>query len=96
MKINFSNVEVISAYIPQVKNDTYLNPLIACDIDDLNEDLFDWTDPDKDYMFYSLVNDAKVILARTDGNVSTDDVFSKVKDWEPGRKKRSMYDSDEE
>lgn len=41
-KINFSDVEHISSYIPQVKTNIFAYPLVVCDTKTLERSLFDW------------------------------------------------------
>lgn len=86
MKMNFSNVEVISAYIPQVKNDNFVYPLIACDVDNIGLELYDWNDPDHEYSYHSVISDAKEMLKNQPG-ASVDKVFSRVMHWPPGANK---------
>lgn len=85
MDIAYSSVPNISAYIPQVKHDVLTYPVLACDVDGLDPNLFDWNDPEVPHKFYSLAKDAREILARageTD-NFSVERVFSKIKHWPP-------------
>jgi hypothetical protein len=79
--INFSKVQTISAYIPQVKSKVFSYPLLACNIDRIDTDLLDWTDPDRPFSFYDLTKDAEVLLRGTD--VSSKNVFSQVVHWPP-------------
>ena len=83
--MNYSNIDAISGYIPQVVDEKFLNPLIACDIDTFDDDLFDWADPDKGYEYYSLKRDTQEILASSEKTktVSLQHVFSKVMHWPP-------------
>lgn len=92
MQMNFSNVDVISAYIPQVKNENFLYPLIACDVEHIDNELFDWNDPDRPFSYYSVVKDAKRLLANQPG-ASTEKVFSRVMHWPPGVMKKNDDDS---
>ena len=93
MQENFSNVSVISAYIPQVLNDDFIYPLIACDVDHIGEELYDWNDPERDYSYYSVISDAKQLL-KNQPNANISRVFSRVKHWPPQTKKGLDYDSD--
>ena len=74
--INFSKVPTISSYIPQVHSKVFSYPLLACNIDRIDCDLLDWTDPDRPFAFYDLTKDAEVLLRGTD--VSSKQVFSPV------------------
>lgn len=95
MQMNFSNVDVISAYIPQVRSDMFLYPLIACDVEHIDEDLFDWKDPDRDYIYYSVLTEAKQLLKDQPG-ASIDRVFSQVMHWPPGVSNKRDDDEDSE
>ena len=70
-----------SAYIPQVHSPLFSYPLIACDTHELDEELYDWEDPDRPYAFYDLVLDAKKLLkgVEVSGNIG----FTKVQHWAP-------------
>ena len=61
--IPFSSVASRSAYIPQVTSTLFAYPLIACNTDNLDEELYDFTDPEREYRFYDLTKDAKKLLA---------------------------------
>lgn len=81
--INFSEVPSISTYIPQVESPVFSYPLLACNIDGIDHELLDWTDPDRpDFVFYDLTRDAEVLLRGTD--VSSKVVFSQVAHFPPG------------
>jgi hypothetical protein len=43
--INFSDVRSISSYVPQVESKVYSYPLLACNVDLIDHDLLEWTDP---------------------------------------------------
>jgi len=77
----FSEVESRCAYVPQVVSDTFAYPLIACKVDDLDEELFDFNDPDRSHRFYDLTVDAKKLLAAH--HIDDPPGFSIVKSWDP-------------
>jgi hypothetical protein len=83
-EINFSDVPSISAYVPQIESPVFAYPLVACSIEGLDEDLFDWTDPDRPFCFYDLTKDAEVLLRGQD--VSSKVVFSQIRHWPPDTK----------
>jgi len=90
MKIGFSDIEyAVTGYIPQVLNNNFLFPLVACDTDDFSEELFDWKDQENDYEHYSLRNDAKQIVGN---GHDLSKVFSRMKHWLPPKKKGKNYD----
>ena len=55
-KIDFSNVKDIDGYIPQVKG-PYAYPLLACNIDDVDQSLIGWNDPGTSYDKYNMILD---------------------------------------
>uniref|UniRef100_A0A7S2YHU2 CSC1/OSCA1-like cytosolic domain-containing protein n=1 Tax=Entomoneis paludosa TaxID=265537 RepID=A0A7S2YHU2_9STRA len=81
-KINFSEVPSISAYVPQVESNLFSYPLVACEVDEIDPNLFDWTDPDRPFSFYDLTKDAEVLLKGTDV-ASKFSVFSQITHWSP-------------
>jgi hypothetical protein len=79
--IAFSEVDSRSAYIPQVSSDVFAFPLIACRIDDIDQEMFDFKDPDRSYKYYDLTMDAKKLLAAQ--NITDPPCFTIVKTWAP-------------
>lgn len=79
--IPFSEVPSRSAYIPQVVSDCFAFPLIACKVDGIDEEVFDFTDPDRSYKYYDLTKDAKKLLAEQ--KIEDPPGFSIVKTWAP-------------
>jgi len=56
-KIDFSSIKDIDGYIPQVRIGSYAYPLLACDIDDVDQTLIGWNDPGTSYDEYNMVFD---------------------------------------
>ena len=79
--IPFSKVHSRSAYIPQVNSNAFAFPLIACRIDDIDQEMFDFKDPDRSYKYYDLTMDAKKVLAAK--NITDPPCFTIVKSWAP-------------
>lgn len=80
--INFSKVihlEEVHGYIPQVKVKGFLFPLIACDIQGIDEDLIGWKDKEHGYIPHSLVHDLEAITESKALNA----VFAIVRQWKP-------------
>ena len=77
--ISYSKVTSRSAYIPQVSSNVFAFPLIACQIDNIDEELFDFKDPSRSYLYYDLTNDAEKLVADN----KTEDLmtFTIVKSW---------------
>ena len=56
-------------------------PLIACDSDAVDEELYEWEDPERPFAFYDLTKDAMKLLQGMD--LSHNAGFTKVKYWPP-------------
>lgn len=82
MNRNFSEISVIDSYVPQLKSVQYTYPLIACNIDNIDESLMSWKDPSKSYDYYNLTKDIEEIFRGT--NLSSHEhAFSKIAHWPP-------------
>ena len=82
--INFSSVQGISCYIPQVISNEFSYPLIASCVDGVDTGLFEWKDPDKLHEFYNIMQDAKDIVFGTDNDKELPtNVFSRVYHYPP-------------
>jgi hypothetical protein len=55
--VDFSSLGESSAYVPQVKLIGKPFPYLACDIDQLDQNLVGWNDPARSYDFYNLIFD---------------------------------------
>jgi len=84
MNVPFSDVPAVCAYIPQVRSMNFAYPLLACDVDGLDEELFEWSDDDRPYSYYDLTRDAEELLR---GSPITKDgsktVFTRIRHWPP-------------
>ena len=59
-KIDFSSIQEISGYIPQVKVGGFLFPFLATDTDNIDKDfLIGWKDPHGTYDDWNLIYDVK-------------------------------------
>ena len=56
-RIDFSCNPEIFAYVPQIKLPSFPFPFLACDIDDIYQELVGWTDSAKSYDYYNLMFD---------------------------------------
>ena len=83
--IAYSEVESRCAYIPQVNSPIFAYPLIACKVDEIDEELFNFTDPRRSYKYYDLSVDAKKLLSRL--KIDDPPGFSIVKHWAPQAEK---------
>ena len=84
-RIGFHDVkhlDGVNAYIPQLRENGFEYPLIACDVDSIDHDLFGWRDNLNGFEPHNLTNDLKEILGTS--NVEKT-IFSIVKYW-PQRK----------
>lgn len=72
----------IAAYIPQVKSPEIPFPLIACPVDLIEEELFEWESPYNSYDYYDLTLDADAIMmADKKGRSVSNTAFSRVVHW---------------
>jgi hypothetical protein len=55
--IDFSSNLEIFAYVPQIKKVGHPFPYLACDIDDIDQDLIGWNDANHSYDHYNLIFD---------------------------------------
>jgi len=79
-RIRFHEVihnQEVQAYIPQIIENGFEYPLIACDIDEIEECLLGWHDNIHGFSRHNLTNDFKEIL----GNSFETPIFSIVKYW---------------
>ena len=76
-EIPFSETDPKSAFIPLVRSPVFAFPLIACRIDDIDEDLFEFNDPGRSYAYYDLTKDAKKLI----GGCGKEETFTVVKSW---------------
>ncbi len=77
---NFHEVihtQEVQAYIPQIIENGFEYPLIACDIDEIEESLLGWNDHLYGFSRHNLTNDVKEIL----GDDLHKPIFSIVKYW---------------
>jgi hypothetical protein len=63
----------------------YSYPLLACDVEGLDTELFDWKDPDRPHSYYDLTEDADELV----GGISVREklVFSIISHAPPKKKK---------
>ena len=71
----------MNLYIPQVESSLFSYPLLACNVDDIDKDMLDWTDPEHPHAFYDLTKDAQALIRGSD--ISQKVVFSQVSHWPP-------------
>jgi len=81
--IAWSEVDSRSAYIPQVGSPVFAYPLVACKTDGMDEELFDFKDPDRTYRYYDLTVDAEKLLSANSEIAKNNKGFSIVKSWKP-------------
>jgi len=81
--IAWSEVDSRSAYIPQVESSVFAYPLVACKTDGMDEELFDFKDPDRAYRYYDLTVDADKLLSANSEIAKNNKGFSIVKSWKP-------------
>jgi len=55
--IDFTCVSEIYAYIPQVIDECFQYPLLACDLDNVDDNLIYWEDGDRSYDYWNMMYD---------------------------------------
>mmetsp|Transcript_11710 Transcript_11710/g.14555 ORF Transcript_11710/g.14555 Transcript_11710/m.14555 type:complete len:180 (+) Transcript_11710:35-574(+) len=80
---HFSKLEASAAYIPQVKSPEYSYPLVACCTEDIDPELYEWTDPDRNYEYYNLTKDCDQVLTEDclADRKSLTNCFDRIKHW---------------
>lgn len=86
MGINFSDVPSMNSYVPEISSPVFAYPLLAANIDNIDTDLLDWTDPDRPHSYYDLTKDAEVLLRGK--NFGNNIVFSQIAHWPPPGKEK--------
>ena len=56
-RVDFSSLPEKAAYVPQIKLINRPFPYLACNIDQLDQDLVGWNDPSRSYDYYNLIFD---------------------------------------
>jgi len=56
-KIDFSTVQEINAYVPQIIDPNLSFPILACDVDSIDQNLIGWNDPHRSYDFHNVLYD---------------------------------------
>jgi hypothetical protein len=81
--IDFSSViqrNEVHGYIPQLRENGFAYPLIACELTGVDKALIGWKDPFRDddgFAAHNLVEDARTIA----GESFTETSFSRVRQW---------------
>jgi hypothetical protein len=86
--IPYSSVTSRSAYIPAVKSSLFAYPLIACNTDGIDEELYDFTDPLRSFKYYDLTKDAKKLCSAALADDEEPPGFSLVKHYPPKEEKQ--------
>lgn len=61
MDENFSDIPERMGYVPKVNIPGHNFPFLICDIDDIDENLVGWRDPEKSYDFNNLILDVPTV-----------------------------------
>lgn len=82
--IDFTNVEGIHAYVPQIILGRFPFPLLFCNIDDIDEKLIGWTTFGAPFSDHNLIHDIKAINDSSDDTPLFCDgpLFSFIKQWD--------------
>lgn len=79
---SFSQVKAISTYVPQVHSNLFTHPLLAVNIDRIDESTFDWSDPERSHSYYDLTRDAEQLMK--DDEDMCHRSFGQIRHWPPG------------
>ena len=80
---SFSEVEVISAYIPQVNSGQFAYPLLAVNIDYVGESIFEWSDPSRSHSYYDMTRDVEQLLIGEENEEFCHRAFGQIRHWPP-------------
>lgn len=79
------HLDGVSAYIPQLRENGFEYPLIACNIESIDHDLVGWRDHRHGFEPHNLINDVKEILGESTSSANKN-IFSIVKYWPPSKR----------
>jgi len=76
-KFRFCDIDEIKLYVPQTEIDGYMFPFLLCDVDEIDEEMIGWSDPDSDYDAHNIIFDIPQIAEKKSASreLSTDDAF---------------------
>ncbi|CAB9498796.1 protease [Seminavis robusta] len=83
--INFSELEAINVYIPEIHSSVIAYPLLAANVDEIDPELFEWTDSEHPHAYYDLTKDAEALVNDCGNSISVRGVFSQVAHWPPNK-----------
>ena len=78
----FSQNASTSSYVPQVQSNFFTHPLLAVNIDHVDESVFDWSDPERSHSYYDLTRDAEQLLGGNEDMCHR--AFGQIRHWPPG------------
>lgn len=73
------HLDEVHGYVPQVRENGFVYPLLACDISNIDENLLDWKDKVRGYGHHSLMNDLHSITQ----SKPLHPIFSSVTQFDP-------------
>lgn len=51
------HLDEVNAYIPEVRENGFVYPLLACDISNIDQNLMAWKDKSRGYAYHNLMDD---------------------------------------
>ena len=75
------HLDGVTAYIPQLRENGFEYPLIACDIASIDHDLIGWRDSRYGFEPHNLTKDFEEVLGKSDNSSENRNIFSIVKYW---------------
>lgn len=83
----------ISTYTPEVKSNLFPYPLVACNTDDIDDEIYTWTDADHPHSYYDLTKDAEFLV--NDSGIHATHAFSSLKHYRPEREYQAYLHGEE-
>jgi hypothetical protein len=80
---HFSELGTISSYIPQVKSEQFTYPLLAVNVDYVDQSIFDWNDPARSHSYYDLTRDVEQLLKGEENQETCYRAFGQIRHWPP-------------
>lgn len=89
MSVKQSNM--VTAYIPTLREPGFSHPQLACDISNIDTDVIGWNDPVHDYSYHNLFHEATIILGHKPDPLA----FSRIQEW-PVEQQQEQQEEEEE
>jgi len=91
--IDYSDVDAIGSYIPQISSPLTMYPLLLCCTKDIDKQHFNWEDKDHPHSAYEITRDVAKILGTNDEH---SEFFAQVKHWPKPKSAQTVIDESAE